>query len=51
MTAVEATKPTEVSAAQRGAICPRIQSIIPIEDAPRAFEDAASAGVVVVRVS
>ena len=39
------------AAAQRGAICPRIQSIIPIEDAPRAFEDAASAGVVVVRVS
>ncbi|WFD04938.1 hypothetical protein MVES1_000263 [Malassezia vespertilionis] len=42
-------------AAQRGAICPRIQSILPFEDAPRAFDhvpsDDPTAGVAVVRVS
>lgn len=43
------------TAAQRGAICPRIQSILPLEDAARALEDDGeadkTAGVVVVRVS
>lgn len=42
------------AAAQRGAICPRIQSILPLEDAGRALEDLdtdKAAGVVVVRVS
>lgn len=42
-------------AAQRGAICPRIQSILPLEDAARALdEDGESdkdSGVVVIRIS
>lgn len=37
-------------AAQRGAISPRIQSVLPLEDAPRAFVDEDDS-VVVVRVS
>ena len=39
------------TAAQRGVISPRIQSIIPIDDAPRAFDDSMDAGITVVRVS
>lgn len=39
------------SAAQRGAISPRIQSIISIDDAPRAFGDISDTSIVVVRIS
>ena len=47
--ALEAIK----SAAQRGAITPRIQSVIPLDDAPRIFMETSSfsGGVAVVRVS
>ena len=41
-------------AAQRGAICPRLQSVLPLEGAPRSFDmasDDSSAGVAVVRLS